>query len=162
MFKSHIHVHVNNTDLYSMNYYWLFINIPTMYSPGLSIRGGFRAFNIFQVYQYFAIYRWYFLSKFEQFSWISHRTLFKIRRYQEFFIVKILLHRIRVCVNLGYCSPTHFQTRDPWVPKWVCLFMLISENIYSGQWKSLTQIYAPVSYDISGIKVSRGPVAQDC
>ena len=27
--------------------------------------------------------------------------------------------------------------------------------------KSLTQIYAPVSYDISGIKVSRGPVAQD-
>jgi hypothetical protein len=42
MFKSHIHV--NNTDLYSMNYYWLFINIPTMYSPGLSIRGGTRYF----------------------------------------------------------------------------------------------------------------------
>ena len=25
------------------------------------------AFNIFQVYQYFTIYRWYFLLKFEQF-----------------------------------------------------------------------------------------------
>jgi hypothetical protein len=27
-----------------------------------------RAFNIFQVYQYFTIYRWYFYLKFEQFS----------------------------------------------------------------------------------------------
>jgi hypothetical protein len=26
-----------------------------------------RAFNIFQVYQYFTIYRWYFLLKFDQF-----------------------------------------------------------------------------------------------
>jgi hypothetical protein len=39
----------------------------------------------FQVYQYFTIYRWYFLSKFEQFSWISYTctTLFKIRKYQK-------------------------------------------------------------------------------
>ena len=41
------------------------------------------AFNIFQVYQYFTIYRRYFLLKFEQFSWISYTTLFKIRRYQR-------------------------------------------------------------------------------
>ena len=40
-----------------------------------------RAFNIFQVYQYFTSYRsWYFLLKFE---WISYTTLFKIRRYQR-------------------------------------------------------------------------------
>ena len=37
-----------------------------------------RDFNIVQVYQYF-IYRRYFLSKVEQFSWISsYTTLFKI------------------------------------------------------------------------------------
>jgi hypothetical protein len=29
------------------------------------------------------IYRWYFLSKFEQFSWVSYTTPFKIRRYQR-------------------------------------------------------------------------------
>ena len=38
-----------------------------------------RAFNIFQVYQYFTLYRGYFLFKFEQFSWISYTTPFKIR-----------------------------------------------------------------------------------
>ena len=42
-----------------------------------------RAFNIFQVYQYFTIYRWYFLLKFEQYLWISYTTLCKIRRYQR-------------------------------------------------------------------------------
>ena len=31
-----------------------------------------RAFNIFHVYQYFTIYRQYFLLKFEQYSWISY------------------------------------------------------------------------------------------
>ena len=40
-------------------------------------------FNIFQVYQYFTIYRQYFLLKFEQFAWISYTTLFKIRRCQR-------------------------------------------------------------------------------
>ena len=42
-----------------------------------------RAFNIFQVYQYFTIYRGYFLLKLEQFSWISCTTLVRIRRYQR-------------------------------------------------------------------------------
>jgi hypothetical protein len=46
-----------------------------------------RAFNIFQVYQYFTIYRpnyrWYLLLKFEQLLWISYTTLFKIKRYQR-------------------------------------------------------------------------------
>jgi hypothetical protein len=37
----------------------------------------------FQNYQYFIIYRQYFLLNFEQFSWISYATLFKIRRYQR-------------------------------------------------------------------------------
>jgi len=37
----------------------------------------FGAFNIFQVYQYFTIYRWYFFFNLEQFSWISCATLFK-------------------------------------------------------------------------------------
>jgi hypothetical protein len=37
------------------------------------------AFNIFPVYQYFTTYRRYFLLKFE-FSWISYRARFKIRR----------------------------------------------------------------------------------
>jgi len=48
-----------------------------------------RAFNIFQVYQYIlyiTIYRRYFLLKFEQFSWISYTTLFKISRYQRPFL----------------------------------------------------------------------------
>ena len=36
--------------------------------------------NIFQVYQYFTIYRRYFISKF---LCISYTTLFKIRRYQR-------------------------------------------------------------------------------
>jgi hypothetical protein len=40
-------------------------------------------FNISQVYQYFTIYRWYFLLIFEQYSWVSYTTLFKIRRYQR-------------------------------------------------------------------------------
>ena len=40
----------------------------------------YRAFNIFQVYQYFTIYKQYFLLKFEQFSWISCTTLFKMQR----------------------------------------------------------------------------------
>jgi len=44
---------------------------------------GFSIF--FQAYQYFTIYRWYFLLKFEQFSWTSYTTLFKIRRYQRSF-----------------------------------------------------------------------------
>ena len=43
----------------------------------------FRAFNIFEVYQYFTIFRWYFLLKFEEFSGMSYTTLFKIRRYQR-------------------------------------------------------------------------------
>ena len=42
-----------------------------------------RAFNIFQVYQYFTIYRWYLFIKFWTISWISYTTLFKIRRYQR-------------------------------------------------------------------------------
>jgi hypothetical protein len=42
-----------------------------------------RAFNIFQVYQYFIIYRWYRLLKFEHFSLTSYTTLFEIRRYQR-------------------------------------------------------------------------------
>ena len=42
-----------------------------------------RAFHIFQVYQYFYIYRWQFLLKFEQYSSIFYTTLFKIRRYQR-------------------------------------------------------------------------------
>ena len=42
-----------------------------------------RAFHIFQVYQYFTIYRWQFLLKFEQYSSIFYTTLFKIRRYQR-------------------------------------------------------------------------------
>ena len=33
--------------------------------------------NIFQVYQYFTIYRQYFLLKFEQYSWISYTTFRK-------------------------------------------------------------------------------------
>jgi hypothetical protein len=41
-----------------------------------------RAFNIFQVYQYFTIYKLYFLLKCERFSWMSYTTLFEIRRYQ--------------------------------------------------------------------------------
>jgi hypothetical protein len=45
------------------------------------------AFNIFQVYQYFTIYRRCLLFKFEQFSWISYTTLFTIRRYQRPFIL---------------------------------------------------------------------------
>ena len=35
-----------------------------------------RAFNIFQVYQYFTIYRWCFFLKFEHFSWISNAQQF--------------------------------------------------------------------------------------
>ena len=42
-----------------------------------------RTFNIVHVYQYFTIYWWYFLLKFEQFSWISYKILFKIWRYQR-------------------------------------------------------------------------------
>ena len=41
-----------------------------------------RTFNIFQIYQYFTIYKCYFLLKFVQYSGISYITLFKIRRYQ--------------------------------------------------------------------------------
>jgi hypothetical protein len=37
------------------------------------------------VHQYFTLYRQYVLLKFEQFSWISYTTLFKIRRYQRSF-----------------------------------------------------------------------------
>jgi hypothetical protein len=44
----------------------------------------FSSLSRFQyLYEYFTIYRWYFLLKFEQFSWISYATLFKIRRYQR-------------------------------------------------------------------------------
>jgi hypothetical protein len=45
----------------------------------------YKAFNIFQVYQYldFTIYRWYFKSRLKQFSWISYTTPFKIRRYER-------------------------------------------------------------------------------
>ena len=41
---------------------------------------GFQYFSRLPVN--FTIYRWYFLLRFEQFSWISYTTLFKIRRYQ--------------------------------------------------------------------------------
>ena len=44
-------------------------------------------FNIFQVYQYFIIYRRYFSLKFEKFSWILYATFFEIRRYQLPFLV---------------------------------------------------------------------------
>ena len=39
----------------------------------------YKAFNIFQVYQYlnFTICRWYFKSRLEQFSWISYTTPLK-------------------------------------------------------------------------------------
>jgi hypothetical protein len=40
------------------------------------------AFNIFQVYQYFTIYRRYFVLKFEYFHILSYTTIFKIWRYQ--------------------------------------------------------------------------------
>ena len=53
-----------------------------IYKPRILVLPKPKAFNIFQVYQYFTIYRQYFLLKFEQFSWISYTTLFKIRRYQ--------------------------------------------------------------------------------
>ena len=36
---------------------------------------GVKAFNVFQVYQYFTIYRRYIFLKFEYFSWISCATL---------------------------------------------------------------------------------------
>jgi hypothetical protein len=45
-----------------------------------------RAFIIFQVYQYFTVYRRYFWLKFEQISLISYTTLFKIGRYQRPFL----------------------------------------------------------------------------
>jgi hypothetical protein len=38
------------------------------YNYELLGHGQIRAFNIFQVYQYFTIYRQYFLLKFEEFS----------------------------------------------------------------------------------------------
>jgi hypothetical protein len=47
----------------------------------------YRDFNIFQVYQYFIIYRRYFLLKFEQFSWITYTTLFKTK--DHFMWVKV-------------------------------------------------------------------------
>ena len=40
----------------------------------------YRAFNIFQVDQYFTIYRLFL--KFEHFSWKCYATIFEIRRYQ--------------------------------------------------------------------------------
>ena len=46
----------------------------------------FRAFNISQVYQYFTVYRRYFVLWLEQFIWISDTTLFKNRRYQAPFL----------------------------------------------------------------------------
>ena len=39
-------------------------------------------FNIFQAYQYFTIYRRYFVLKFEYFHILSYTTIFKIWRYQ--------------------------------------------------------------------------------
>jgi hypothetical protein len=42
-----------------------------------------KAFNIFQVYQYFIIYRQYFFLKFGHFSWLSYAAVFEIRRYQR-------------------------------------------------------------------------------
>ena len=47
------------------------------------INNHIRALNIFQVYQYFTSYRWYFLLKFVQLSWIPYTTLLKIGRYQR-------------------------------------------------------------------------------
>jgi len=38
----------------------------TLSNPKTGVNHVIRAFNIFQVYQYFSIYRWYFLSKFEK------------------------------------------------------------------------------------------------
>ena len=55
-------------------FYNLFICIPLKAKKPLLLGnglfgtgGGFRAFNIFQVYQYFTIYRWYFSLKFKHF-----------------------------------------------------------------------------------------------
>ena len=45
-----------------------------------------RAFNVVQVYQYFTIYRWYLLLKFEHISWMSC-TCNTLRRYQWPFLM---------------------------------------------------------------------------
>jgi hypothetical protein len=46
-----------------------------IYKPLILVLPKPKAFNIFQVYQYFTTYRQYFLLKFEKFSWISYTTL---------------------------------------------------------------------------------------
>jgi hypothetical protein len=85
-----------------------------------------RAFNIFQVYQYFTIYTWYFfLLKFEHCSWISYTTLFKIRRYQRPFqlgkgtwyrpLLKGLLSYIIFCiVRIKILFVLRYSTLSSW------------------------------------------------
>jgi hypothetical protein len=83
--------------LIGTNMWWVCYSSPPLimsFSPKANslIRSDFRcnlivkymAFNIFQVYQYFTIYRWYFFLKFEQFPWYLVQ-LFKIRRYKDHF-----------------------------------------------------------------------------
>ena len=66
-----------------------------------------KNFNIFQVYQYFTIYRRFILLKFEKISWISYKTLIKIRRYQIILdLLPPLMRKVYIWMNLGaVCYP---------------------------------------------------------
>jgi hypothetical protein len=70
---------------------------------------------MFQMYQYFTIYRWYLLLKFEHFSWISCTTLF-ITRKNCFRYLKLMSPlNAAICTTISYTlRRCQIMYHSPW------------------------------------------------